>query len=333
MNWLTLRQYRTQAIAGYAAMFLLAAVFVLTGFQIWSTFVDSGLRACLAGGGQGCEQLSTLFSDRYSALQWFLPLVLVAPALFGMFWGAPLVARELEHGTHRLAWTQGVTRRRWITSKLVIVMASAAVASGILAAAVTWWSRGFVDSHNWVRLDFGPFDLTGIVPVAYTLFAVALGVALGAIFRKTLPAVFATLPIFFAVRIPLITLARKHYMTPMTTTTPLAMEEPHITGSATGGLRDWVFRSEVVDKTGAPFGQFGITPQMLADRCPDLLGPGELPEKIDAARCMSRLGVRVSETFHPDSRYWSFQWIEAGIFLVLAAALVAFVIWRVKRVN
>lgn len=332
MNWLTLRQYRTQAIAGYAALFLLTAVFVITGFQIFDTFVASGLQACIRGGGP-CDELSTFFSNRYNSLQWFLPLVLVAPALFGMFWGAPLVARELEHGTHRLAWTQGVTRRRWISSKLLIVMGSAAVASGILAAAVTWWSRGFVDSHNWVRLDFGPFDLTGIVPVAYTLFAVALGVALGAMFRKTLPAVFATLAAFFAVRIPIITLARKHFMAPITRSFPLGVDEPHITGMGTGGLRDWVFRSEVVDKTGAPFGQFGITPQMLADRCPDLLAPGEAPAKIDAARCLGRLGVRVSETFHPDTRYWSFQWIEAGIFLFLAVALVAFVIWRVKRVS
>jgi ABC-type transport system involved in multi-copper enzyme maturation permease subunit len=40
------------------------------------------------------------------------PGLLPIPALLGMFWGAPLIARELESGTYRLAWTQSVTRRR-----------------------------------------------------------------------------------------------------------------------------------------------------------------------------------------------------------------------------
>lgn len=332
MNWLTLRQYRTQAIAGYAALAVLAVLFLITGAQIWNTFVESGLKECIARALTECDELASAFDDRYSSLQWFLPLVLVAPALFGMFWGAPLVARELEHGTHRLVWTQGVTRRRWITSKLAIVLGGTALASGILALVMTWWARGFVDSLNWVRLDFGPFDLTGIVPVAYSLFAVALGVALGSVFRKTLPAVFAALAVFFAVRIPIVTLARKHFLAPITRLTPLKIDEPVIGGTATGGLRDWVIRSEVVDKTGAPFGQFGISQQVMAERCPDLMTGGQL-DKVDAGRCLSRLGVRLSETFHPDSRYWTFQWIEGAIFLGLAAALIAFVFWRVKRVS
>jgi len=37
-------------------------------------------------------------------------LVLAVPLLIGMFWGAPLISREFEAGTFRLAWTQGVTR-------------------------------------------------------------------------------------------------------------------------------------------------------------------------------------------------------------------------------
>ena len=329
MNWLTLRQYRSQAIAGYAALAILAALFLITGIQIFNTFADSGLKACLARSGADCNTLATYFSDRYSSLQWFLPVVLIAPVLFGMFWGAPLVARELENGTHRLAWTQGVTRGRWITSKLVVILGSAALASGILAATMTWWASAFVQARNWVRLDFGPFDLTGFVPVAYTVFAVALGIAFGALIRKTLPAMVATFGVFFAVRIPIIAVARERYMAAKTVLTPFALKGE----MSAAGARDWVLRSDVIDRTGATVGQFGFSPQMLAERCPDLLAPGVTPEKIDAGRCLSRLGYQISETFHPDNRFWTFQAIESAIFLVLAAGLVAFVIWRVKRVS
>ena len=46
-------------------------------------------------------------------------LTMVVPLLFGLFWGAPLVAKEFEDGTHNLAWTQGVTRRHWLRTNVL----------------------------------------------------------------------------------------------------------------------------------------------------------------------------------------------------------------------
>jgi ABC-type transport system involved in multi-copper enzyme maturation permease subunit len=281
------------------------------------------LERCLTRTGADCSALINNL-DRYDSLQWFLPLVIAAPAFFGMFWGAPLVARELENGTHRLVWTQGVTRRRWITSKLAIVLGGTVLASGILALTVTWWSRPFVDAGKWVRFQPGNFDLQGIVPIAYTVFAVALG----SLFRKTLPAAFATLAGFAAVRIP-IGFLRRYYMAPETSLTPFKVDEPIL--SSTG--QNWVLSSQIVDGSGASTDMFLLSPQTLAERCPDLLGPDQLLDKANAGRCIQRIGLQMSETFHPAGRFWAFQWIEAGIFLALAAALIAFVIWRVKRVS
>ncbi len=193
---------------------------------------------------------------------------------------------------------------------------------------MTWWAGAWVKSENWVRLDFGPFDIIGIVAVAYTVFAVAAGVALGALIRKTLPAMVATVGVFAAVRIPIIVLAREHYMAPKIKLTPFSFEGPVILGRS----RDWVLNSEVIDSTGGSLGGF-FTPEMVAERCPDLIAPGSIPDMVNAGRCLGRLGVQMSETFHPDNRFWSFQAIEAAIFFGLAAALIAFVIWRVKRVS
>jgi ABC-type transport system involved in multi-copper enzyme maturation permease subunit len=144
VNWLTWRQFRAQAIAGYAAAALVAAFFAITGWEILDGISSSGLEQCLAQGLSGCDELSSSWAQRYNAYQYALPLLLVVPGLFGMFWGAPLIARELEQGTHRLVWTQGVTRGRWLASKLAIILGSAVVASGLLALTMTWWINPFV---------------------------------------------------------------------------------------------------------------------------------------------------------------------------------------------
>ena len=45
-------------------------------------------------------------------------LIALTPAVTGLFWDAPLLARELETGTFALAWNQSVTRARWLAVKL-----------------------------------------------------------------------------------------------------------------------------------------------------------------------------------------------------------------------
>ena len=126
-------------------------------------------------------------------------VVAVAPAIIGVFWGAPLVARELEAGTHRLAWTQSVTRTRWLATKLGVTTLAAAATVGLLTFAVTWWSQpldGALSSTQGglpSRITPVTFAMRGVVPVGYAVFAVVLGATLGAVFRRSLPAMAVTL--------------------------------------------------------------------------------------------------------------------------------------------
>ena len=131
------------------------------------------------------------------------------PALIGVFWGAPLVARELETGTYRLAWNQSVTRTRWLAVKLGLIGLAAMAAAGLLSLMVTWWSspidqalaaRGPQRAQR--RNRFAPllFGARGIVPIGYAAFAFALGVTVGVLIRRTLPAMATTLAVFVAVR-------------------------------------------------------------------------------------------------------------------------------------
>jgi hypothetical protein len=170
MIWLAWRQHRGQAAAGAA---------LLGGY---------GLLALLEHG-------SRRFSGITTSVSLYLPLLL------GMFWGAPLLARELEHGTHQLAWTQSVTRRRWLQVRLAVVGASALLATAALTALVTWG----VDPYDGVagrgRLLNEYFESHGLVPFAYTLLAVALGTLAGVLLRRVVWAMGATLAAVFTLRL------------------------------------------------------------------------------------------------------------------------------------
>ena len=136
-------------------------------------------------------------------------LLLLLPCIIGLLLGVPLVAGELDDGTNRLAWTQRVTRTRWFLTKFCVVALPAVVLSGVLADVERWWSPhvvgigpgsiGVFAPYAWSeRMHPTVFTVLGIVPVAYTLFALALGAAVGAVLRRDAAGVVATLVVYFA---------------------------------------------------------------------------------------------------------------------------------------
>ena len=190
MIWLTWRQHRLQLLYGAVVLAILTVFLLSTGFGISAAFRSSGLAQCLSVPGRDCGAANDLFMGggaRYSGLWFTIPLFLIVPAMVGVFWGAPLVAREVEQGTHRLAWTQGVGRIRWAGTKVAALAAAALVGTASLAWILSWWSRPFVAASD-NRFPPGVFDLRGIVPIAYALFALATGVAAGTLIRRTVPA-------------------------------------------------------------------------------------------------------------------------------------------------
>ena len=93
-------------------------------------------------------------------------VLLVVPALIGLFWGAPLVARELETGTYRLVWTQGVTRTRWIAIKLAVVGLASMAVAGLFSLMVTWWSSPLdrVNPNRFQRCSTNAASLRSATP-------------------------------------------------------------------------------------------------------------------------------------------------------------------------
>jgi hypothetical protein len=315
MSWLTWRQHRLQALWTSAAFGLVALFMALTGARMSSVFHDSGLAHCLATRSHGdCGNLQGSFESRFSVLRGLGPLFLVLPLLVGLFWGAPLLARELEHGTHRLVWTQGIGRLRWLGVKLVFVTVFILSLAAGYALLVTWWS-GPLNGSTGDRFQPGTFDQQGVVPVAYALFALALGVAAGTLVRKTLPAMAVTLGGFVAARLVIAALLRRHFVSPVKLTyAPLPGRDTIHPGA-------WLLSQRTLDGRGrlvSPF-QVGVT-------CHESVGASV--RVVD--RCILAHGFLNVDVLQPARRFWLFQGIESAIFAGLALALLALTIWWVR---
>jgi hypothetical protein len=277
-----------------------------------AAFRASGLSHCLSGEGD-CAELASSFSGRFRAMEAVGVLVMVLPLFAGVFWGAPLAARELEHGTHRLAWTQAVSRRRWITTKLTAVLVTGMAGAAALTALVGWW-LGPLASSDVGRMRPVAFDVQGIVPVAYTAFAIAFGVVAGAVTRRTLPAMGITLAAFVAIRVGVLEFGRPHYRPPLVADQPVNLA--HLGSADKAGLHDWILGGlQIVDRAGHPIANL----------------PALCPSKGDVVACVRSHGVRLHEVWQPASRFWTFQGIEAAVFITLACGLAALSIWYVRR--
>ena len=336
MTWVVWRQYRGQAAIAAGLLAALAILLVVTGVRVASQW-HSALAACVPA--RSCGNLAnTLFLGSH-AVGFLVIMTLGVPAVLGILLGAPLLAHEFETGTHQYAWTQSVTRRRWLVAKAGWLLLAAAVIGGIVSALVTWWS-GPNNALQANAFQPGRFDIMGIVPVGYAVFAVALGIASGALARRTIPAIAVTLAGFIAVRMAVFGGLRAHFLTPVTSYFPISR------GITVGSA--WQLATGYVGANGQPIGiplstngpvlgtaAGGIPVTSLPGSCQAFAsgasGPFTPAAQNAVLSCAQAHGVRAFVTYQPASRYWAFQGIETGIFVLLAAVLIAVTFAVVSR--
>ena len=231
---LSLLQLRVQAITAAVAVTAFAVLLAATGPHLASMYASSGLRGCRP---DNCSQLANSFLQQVDSTGAYttvspLSIILISltPAVVGLFWGAPLIAHELETGTFALAWSQSVTRTRWLAIKLAVGVLAAMAATEALSLLFTWWaaplSRAVSQggSGNSLAMNqFNPlaFATHGITPLGYAAFAFALGVTLGALIRRTVPAMAVTLAIFAALQIAMPLWIRPNLLPASHTTTAI----------------------------------------------------------------------------------------------------------------
>jgi hypothetical protein len=285
-----------QAAVATAVVALFAIAVAITGVHMAHVY-DASRAACTANGT--CDLVGNLFSG-YGAIIDTVHLSIALPVVFGIF-GAVLVAREIEQSTNVLVWTQSVTRRRWLVTKIAAALGGTIVISAIVTALVTWWSNT-PNAFYGNRFEGAEFDTQNIVPIAYALFAVALGIAAGALFRRMLPAIAATVGAYVAVRLVVGVYLRPLYTHAVTKLFALTAGPVIPSGS-------WTINEQAVDASGS----HQLPPPELCRAATD---------KSSAMQCLGQHGYHTAVEFQPASRYWHFQLVEAGLFVVLAAVLV-----------
>jgi hypothetical protein len=317
MTWLVWRQHRNQAYLAAAALAAFAVLLLVTGRQMASQY-QSALTLCAAS--HTCGNLANTLTLGTPVLFLLISFTVVVPCLLGAFWGGPLVARELETGTSQFAWMQSITRRRWLAVKAGWILLGAAAWGGAVSALVTWWSSP-VNALNQQNFQASQFDIQGIVPVGYALFAVALGIAAGALLRRTLPALGVTIVGFTFLRLVIGQDFRSHYLTALTRTYSFFHHPPSPAGSY------WLISQGLVTRGGQVLSSQSGVPGIHIDGVPI----SSLPPACQAvafqppkfSSCLTARGYSGFITYQPAGRYWAFQGIETGIFILLAAALLA----------
>ena len=342
MLWVTWRQFRPQAITGAVALAAIAITLALTGPHLAGLYSSSGLASCKSTCGTQAGNFINQVKGSATELIFYGGIILVyaVPALIGIFWGAPLITREVEAGTFRLAWNQSVTRRRWVTTKLGLVGLASMAAAGLLSFMISWWdsplyraaARAGQTSLSISRLAPPLFGATGIAPVGYAAFAFALGVTAGLLVRRTIAAMAITLAVFVAIQILWPVFVRPHLVSPAHISRALAAVTWSGVGDDRGGhlillpgaisglaADAWITRSTPVTAAGQPA---TMTPAACNSR---------FSSDARFLGCLQDQGIRMAVTYQPASRYWEFQWLETGIFLVLAGGLGGACYWRLRR--
>ena len=305
MTWLAWRQFRVDALV--ATMLTVAIVVVLV----------------LTHGDVAHVANSDAFPSWTKSLRLLGTGLIGVPAIIGAFWGAPLLAHEFETGTHRLVWTQSVTRRRWLTEKLVVVGLAAVVATGVFSVAFTWWSAHL--DHFGNRIGTANFGQRGIVPIAYAVFALALGTLMGAMFRRTLPAMAVTIAGFIATRLAFQALVRPHLLATVTATLPNNVfgQRAQSDAAMSGG---WILSTRTVDAAGHTVSGAQID-RLVRESC----NVGRATTTADLGRCADRIGLHDVVRMHPARQFWALQGWEAAIFVGFAVVLVAACFWWVRH--
>jgi hypothetical protein len=351
--WLTWRQSRLKAANAAVVVSAFAILLTVTGPHLASLYADSTIGSCRGSvsdcGGYADDFLQQLYGTlSVAGTYWLLDLlgivvILVAPAVIGVFWGAPLIAGELEAGTHYLAWNQSITRTRWLAVKLTLTGLAAMAVTEALSLMQAWWA---IPISRAVDLgaccspiamnQFSPliFATHGITPVGYAAFAFTLGVAAGLLVRRAIPAMALTLAIFAIFQVAMPLWVRPHLFPPQHTIAAFSsfdslnvpIENNTFTAIPDGWEPEaWVLATAAVDSAGHPV---SAVPADCIQAMEAASGKLSHPALLD---CLDRHDVRIAVTYQPASRYWAFQWTETAIYIALALALAGYCFWRIRR--
>jgi hypothetical protein len=315
--WVTWRQHRV-ALAGVTVLLGgLALYLLIMGLKIHRGYAS--VTSCHPARSAACGLANNLFTSAYyPTAQTMTGFLQVIPVLVGVFVGGPVLARELETGTFRFAWTQGCGRMRWVIAKLVLLAVAVTVAAEAFSLLFSWYFQPWFAKGLDGGLAPQLFDLRGVDFAAWTLLAFALGAAAGALIRRTVPAMAAALAAWTGLFFGTFMFLRKHYQAPL------------VAGSAKANTPsfalNWTWAQWYTGPNGAVVSQQTIRNVMA--HAPQSVQNSKNPNAATAY--LSAHHYTQWWLYQPVSRFWHFQLIEGGWLLALSLILLAATVWLVR---
>jgi len=328
MTWLTWRQSRIQFLAAITALAIIALAYGLTAPGLNHLYARYGTHPA--------EFLTQVKTGSYPVLYFAgCAVMYLTPLVIGAFWGAPLIARELETGTNRLVWNQSVSRTRWLLAKLAIGGGAAMAFAGITGLLLSWWAGPIdragglpVGTSQLSRFEPIVFGTRGIVPIGAAALAFMIGVCAGLLLRRVIPAMAVTLGLLTALLVAMPLAVSPHLITPAQYTRPVTANLTTMSVTGNGEINDpvtdipgaWILTDQIITRSGAVF--------MLPDVPACATGT--------QAQCDAWLAakpLRQHVVYQPASRYWTFQALETLIWLAIAAGLAGLSLRRIRTIG
>ena len=326
MAGVTWRQHRFTLVGMTALLGVLGLYLWLSGLGMHHAYTVA--TACRPADSVACINTVGDFNAAYgTTAQTIAALLHGVPALIGAFVGAPVLARELETGTFRYAWTQGFGRWRWALAKLVLLAIAVAAAAELFSLLFSWYFQPLLDEPGYqTPLGPGLFDLRGVTFAAWTLAALAIGALAGMLIRRVVPAIAVTLAAWAGLLLAAGLFLRQHYAVPLITSNPNA-----------GASNNWIM-AQWWTKGGTTISNptmnriIQSTIEQVAPKTNSNFTPDspDAPFQI-AQRYLINHGYTLWTRYQPASRFWPFQWIEGGWLLALSLLLIAATVWLVRR--
>jgi hypothetical protein len=328
MMWLTWRRYRVRIILLALYVLGLILLMVLTEHAFANAAVICGRQHIPIDQGFRCGAAS----GAESRASWVESGITLLPVIIGLVFGAPLLASEIEGKTNRLAWSQGVTRTRWLLSSWSTLAIPTVIIMSLLALVVQWWATHIVTSisSGGGLMEPAQFDISGVGPIAFALFALSLGTCIGVMFRRyvspyvvTTVGLLVVLGIMPTVVVPLLAPRVAVPVTANGTTESYTSVVSHAWSVGSGVRRTPGFQvTRHTSSLSGIVGQCGTSSRYAG---------GSAADFSKYLTCLNNHGAQAVNFYQPLNHYWILQWREAGIYTVLAAGLLGLSVWMVRR--
>jgi uncharacterized membrane protein len=317
MTWVGWRQQRVETLIAAVMLAVLAGIAIPVGSHMASVYAHDHLSGCAGSASSvACSVSIASFLVRFSGLNILFIWSTIVPALAAILFAAPFVL-DLDNGTYRLYWTQSITRRRWIGTKLALGVA-ASVAVAICLVALATWSRAPLD-HLDGRMGANAYDAEGIVPIAYALFVFGVAVAIGALWRRTVPALLVAFGVYIVGRAFMDSWLRQRLLSPVKTTWLAKGSGPNLNQAL-------VINQFISTKSGHP-----LAGPAHAGPCFHSAGALFSRTSVCAQPYPRGAHVYMTAVYQPASRFWSLQGLEFGIVAGIGLLLILAAAWWTQR--